>query len=203
MTWKEVINDALKHLGGEAHLSEIYNYVKVHSKKPLTKTWKASIRHALEVASSDSTVFDGGEDVYYSAKGLGAGIWGLRNYEPTSQNMDLTQDDAGFSEGRENLALHIRRERNHQVITLAKQQKLNEEGKLCCQVCGFDFEITYGEVGKNFIEAHHIKPVSQLEPNEKTKIEDILLLCSNCHSMIHRRKPWLTIEQLSTLLVRK
>ncbi len=201
MTWKEVIADALRHLGGEAHLSEIYHYIEAHSTKELSASWQASIRHALERASSDSAVFDGKDDFFYSAMGLGSGIWGLRNFEPTLEMMDITQDDSGFSEGRENLALHIRRERNHQVITLAKQRKLSEKGSLCCEVCDFNFEKVYGDIGKNFIEAHYIKPVSQLTPNEKTEVEDIVLLCSNCHSMIHRKKPWLTVEQLSTLRI--
>ena len=38
------------------------------------------------------------------------------------------------------------------------------------------------------------------QPNEKTKIEDIVMLCSNCHSMVHRRKPWTTKEDLKKLL---
>ena len=39
-----------------------------------------------------------------------------------------------------------------------------------------------------------------MKPNEKTKIEDIVMLCSNCHSMVHRRKPWATKEDLKKLL---
>ena len=35
-------------------------------------------------------------------------------------------------------------------------------------------------------------------PEEKTKIEDIVMLCSNCHSMIHRKKPWTTKDNLKT-----
>ena len=114
--------------------------------------------------------------------------------------MDITQDDSGFAEGREKLKVHIVRERNHQVITLAKQQALAKNGVLRCEVCGFDFEKYYGAIGKDFIEGHHIKPVSTLSPGEKTKVDDIVLLCSNCHSMIHRKKPWLTKSQLKSLL---
>ena len=63
-------------------------------------------------------------------------------------------------------------------------------------MCGFDFVKTYGEIGNNFIEAHHIKPISKMKDGDKTKIEDIVMVCSNCHSMMHRNKPWLTVEQL-------
>lgn len=54
-----------------------------------------------------------------------------------------------------------------------------------CQVCGTNFEETYGELGKEFIEVHHLHPVAQGE-RQVNPIEDLIPLCSNCHSMIHR-----------------
>ena len=37
-------------------------------------------------------------------------------------------------------------------------------------------------------------------PDEKTKLEDLVLLCSNCHRMVHRSKPWLSIEGLKRII---
>lgn len=56
-----------------------------------------------------------------------------------------------------------------------------------CQVCEMNFEQIYGELGKNFIEVHHLYPVSQGE-RQVHPIEDLIPLCSNCHSMIHRQE---------------
>ena len=56
-----------------------------------------------------------------------------------------------------------------------------------CQVCEINFEQTYGEIGRNFIEVHHLHPVSQGE-RQVNPIEDLIPLCSNCHSMIHRQE---------------
>ena len=64
----------------------------------------------------------------------------------------------------------------------------------------FDFLVTYGKLGDGFIECHHNKPVSKMKLGEKTNIVDLALLCSNCHRMIHRRKPWLSVPQLKDLL---
>lgn len=200
MTWKELLLDALEHLGGEAHLEEIYSYVKNSGQKPLTNRWRATVRRTLERASSDSKNFDGGQDLFYSVHGLGGGRWGLRNFVPTAESMDITQDDSGFPEGRAVLRKHLLRERNHQVISLAKQRYLEQHGHLECEICGFDFEARYGEIGREFIEGHHTKPVSELEAGDCTHVEDIALLCSNCHSMIHRKRPWLTKEELQKLL---
>lgn len=57
-----------------------------------------------------------------------------------------------------------------------------------CQACGFNFEKFYGkELGKEFIEVHHIKPLSEIgRESEINPVEDLIPLCPNCHRMIHR-----------------
>ena len=107
---------------------------------------------------------------------------------------------SGFPEGKLKEELHFSRERNRELVRQAKLLRLNQDGCLTCACCGFDFFATYGEVGKGFIEAHHTKPVSTLHENgEETKIEDLALVCSNCHSMLHRKRPWLEMNELSNL----
>jgi 5-methylcytosine-specific restriction protein A len=55
-----------------------------------------------------------------------------------------------------------------------------------CAACGFSFEITYGEIGKNFIQVHHIVPVSQLGSDYVLDpVTDLVPLCANCHAMAH------------------
>ena len=56
-----------------------------------------------------------------------------------------------------------------------------------CQVCEMDFAKTYGDLGKEFIEVHHLHPVS-VGVREVNPVEDLIPLCSNCHSMIHRQE---------------
>ena len=84
-----------------------------------------------------------------------------------------------------------------------KEKVLDETGTLECEVCGFDFKSTYGELGDGFAECHHTKPISELMPGEKTKITDLSIVCANCHRMIHRSKPWLRIEELKQLMQRE
>jgi 5-methylcytosine-specific restriction protein A len=56
-----------------------------------------------------------------------------------------------------------------------------------CAVCGFSFEIAYGEIGNDFIPVHHLVPVSQLGSNyELDPVTDLVPLCANCHAMAHR-----------------
>nr|WP_242551099.1 HNH endonuclease [Enterococcus hulanensis] len=73
---------------------------------------------------------------------------------------------------------------------------------LTCKACGFNFEDYYGEVGKDFIEIHHIKPLhSYDEEIDITPEYDLVPVCSNCHRMIHRKKDnILSIDQLKSIL---
>ena len=71
-----------------------------------------------------------------------------------------------------------------------------------CSICGFDFEKIYGEdIGKDFIEVHHIVPIHERKGEYKVDpIRDLRPLCSNCHSMIHRRNPVYAPEEISDFL---
>ena len=55
-----------------------------------------------------------------------------------------------------------------------------------CQVCGFDFKATYGQLGEGFIELHHLNPLSLARGSVITTLEDVAVVCSNCHRMLHR-----------------
>lgn len=154
--------------------------------------------------SSYSEGFRGKEDIFYSVEGIGNGIWGLNEYSANRDNVDLTEDDSSFPEGKKRLRLHIYRERNSRVIREAKERfKQSHNGKLFCEICDFDYSQKYGELGKGYIEGHHIVPVSELEEGSKTKVEDIVLVCADCHRMLHRKRPWLSKEELKQILVNK
>ncbi len=114
-----------------------------------------------------------------------------------SDNEIVVEDDeSAFPEGKEKFKQHRYLERDGQIARRAKAQRLAKTGRLECEVCRLDFVACYGEIGRGFIEAHHRTPVAQLAGTKKTKIEDLSLVCSNCHRMLHRGDPLLTTEQL-------
>ena len=115
-------------------------------------------------------------------------------------SVGFTEDDEGFPEGKCTLKLHLVRERNPEVIKLAKERFMQQHSKLFCEVCGFDFKANYGDIGEGYIEGHHTKPVSEMAENEQTRVEDIALVCANCHRMLHRKRPWLSTHELKGLL---
>jgi 5-methylcytosine-specific restriction enzyme A len=103
-------------------------------------------------------------------------------------------------EGRILTRAHRVRERDGKLRAARCERAMKEADALACEVCDFDFEATYGERGKDFIECHHVKPLSELRPGTKTSLDDLALLCSNCHRMVHVRRPWLTVGQLKDLI---
>jgi hypothetical protein len=71
-----------------------------------------------------------------------------------------------------------------------------------CAVCKFDFEATYGELGQGFIHVHHLKFLSTVDQEyEVDPIEDLCPVCPNCHAMIHRTDPPLSIGDLRKRLM--
>ena len=62
--------------------------------------------------------------------------------------------------------------------------------------------MAYGERGKDFIEVHHNKPLSEVKQEvEINPRKDLNCLCSNCHRMIHRDKGvTLSVNQLKKII---
>lgn len=117
--------------------------------------------------------------------------------------VNVSEDDSDDTwedqEGSVHTAYHKRRERKD--VKSKKIKAVLKEGKaISCEACGFDFEKVYGDRGRGFIECHHKKPVSEMEPGQTTKAADLALLCANCHRMVHSKRPWLSIEELKDLL---
>jgi len=94
--------------------------------------------------------------------------------------------------------------RSRKLVEAAKRHfAINE--KIYCSACNFGFEDFYGEIGRGYIEIHHIKPIfayeSSLEQNINDAIENVTPVCSNCHRMIHKKRDEiLLIPSLQTLI---
>lgn len=89
----------------------------------------------------------------------------------------------------------------HERNLVARNKCIQSKG-LKCFVCGFDFEKTYGELGKGFIHIHHVNPISNKKGLYELNIEnDLFPVCPNCHAMLHRRKDsTLSIEELKQII---
>jgi len=85
------------------------------------------------------------------------------------------------------------------VLYRRKQLRAEQDSLLRCEVCGFSFVESYGERGRGFIEAHHKKPLASLKLGDETTVNDLALLCANCHRIIHRGDKTLSVDALRSL----
>jgi hypothetical protein len=118
---------------------------------------------------------------------------------------DVEIDDAELpfqadGEWRRALRNHWAHERSKTLVKRAKERFKQERGRLSCEACEFDFFHVYGALGEDFIEVHHLVPVSELREGDSTRLSDVALVCSNCHRMLHRGKPVLDIDELRSIL---
>lgn len=103
-------------------------------------------------------------------------------------------------EGRIRRRLALVRERDPRLRRSKIAQSRSLRGNISCETCGFDFEDAYGGLGAGFIHVHHVTPLYSSGKVE-TDLDDLVLLCANCHQMVHRARPdWLTPSQLRDVL---
>lgn len=125
--------------------------------------------------------------------------WYDDEYVPQSVQdyLELTEDDRAYAEGQMVVRTVKQRKRSRQLVEDAKAKFKSEHGYLHCEVCGFDFGEMYGV---EYIEAHHKDQIASLEGETQSKVDDLAMLCANCHRMIHSQTPPLTIEALRQLI---
>ena len=147
-----------------------------------------SLREGLSLLEEAGTEYKGLHDA------LSRFGYSLYQEESFSENDNLEsriRSSSGFS------YYTTRYERSPYLRKLA----IDEHG-LSCMACGFQFEEVYGELGKDFIEVHHIVPLP--DPRQDIIVDperDLLCLCSNCHRMIHRNPTvMMSVEELKKLI---
>ena len=73
---------------------------------------------------------------------------------------------------------------------------------LRCVVCNFDFEQVYGGRGAGFIHVHHLRSLASIGVEYKLDpVADLRPVCPNCHAMIHRFDPPLSIEDMQRVVI--
>ena len=131
----------------------------------------------------------------------------ISKYSNIYSKEDVASFDQSYSasEGDRKLRLHYEIERSQSLVKAFKRYKKTINETLKCEICGFSFCETYGVLGKGFIEVHHIEPISQRKQSKETTFKDLILVCSNCHQMLHRKlysKEYLSIEELRQIVKR-
>ena len=126
-------------------------------------------------------------------------VWGYKVLtERISEEVDASQINE-LTEGSVTRILVNKYERN-----IKARKKCILHYGLNCKVCEFNFKEHYGDIGENFIHVHHVKELNKIRGKYIINpIEDLIPVCANCHSMLHKTHPALLIEELKNKIKNK
>ena len=127
-------------------------------------------------------------------------IWYNDAYTPQSVQdfLELSEDDTAYAEGKVVVRTVRERQRSRKLVNDAKAKfRATHNGRLYCEVCGFDFDQFYGI---DYIEAHHTEAIASLEGETENTIEAVVMLCANCHRAAHSRTPPYSFEELREMM---
>lgn len=114
----------------------------------------------------------------------------------TTGDEPLEYSGEARTEGGEVVYVSRRRERDPAL----RQDALRIHGE-DCMGCGFNFGKAYGTLGRGYIEVHHAVPLSKSGRRLVDPKTDLIVLCANCHRMVHRSsKTCLSLEELRSHL---
>ena len=208
--WLDEIIDALEELEGQGSLADIY--ATIANRKIMdfetNLNWNAAVRRTIEQHSSDSDAFTGNleDDLFYAPKGKGAGYWAIRDYEEAAKDIrSRTVEEE--TEGKGNDITQYEGTLIQRFVNIYERKPALRAAAIrihgtICKGCGFNFELVYGPRGRGFIEVHHLRPISSFGGSvQVSPREDMTVLCSNCHRMIHRHQhKVLSLEELQALI---
>lgn len=117
----------------------------------------------------------------------------LKNIEEKKDKRSIETFDENviIQEGLKQITAGATYQRSKQLRDYAISH-FTRQNKIDCNCCNFNFNDFYGqEIGKGFIEIHHIRPIFQYDDENvietiKNAVNNLMPVCSNCHRMIHR-----------------
>jgi predicted HNH restriction endonuclease len=108
----------------------------------------------------------------------------------TDTDFDSTPEHAEALENNQRLVTHMKRERDPR-LKKSKIESARRANKLYCELCALGEKSKYqfdGFLFEDILEVHHNKPLSERQGPTITTLEDLVILCPNCHRTIHRSK---------------
>lgn len=103
--------------------------------------------------------------------------------------------DIAVIEGEPRMFFHVRREREPRIVAAKRGASRNENGELQCEACGFVAQHAYSGFAGDIAEVHHRRPLAEATGPVETTLDDLAILCANCHRAIHQTRPMLTVDE--------
>lgn len=110
--------------------------------------------------------------------------------------------DAAALEGEPRLLTHLRRERNPRITRHKLASVRDADGMVRCEACDFVPKLHYPAMSTDLVEVHHRCPLSEVDGSVETRLEDLAVLCPNCHRAIHAIRPMPSVGAFRELIRR-
>ena len=146
-------------------------------------------------ACPDLTIYETTNQVSIRQPGISAIPGYIRVTNEKAPDVDIHSDSLA-KEGEKRLRLHLYNERKPQNVK-AKKQSVSS---LNCEICGFSFLHFYGQEAGNYCEVHHLIPLKGLKCATEINLNDLAILCSNCHRVVHMRYPPYELKEVRDML---
>lgn len=211
-----LLEDIMQPTGKDAEIIEGRNDTyfsqkvrNLHSHSTFEKLGFAEYRNEKYFLTDKGKEFLEGK--YEEYEYLNSGYFDIKAQAKANENLLTNKDNCHFIpeeeifEGKLTTTNSKTRKRSAKLRKYAFE-KFKISGQIKCSICGFDFEKTYGNFGKDYIELHHINPVSVYEEygqiaNLEEASKNLVPLCSNCHKILHRNN--ITMEELKEVVKNK
>ena len=162
---------------------------------PSTSSWAARFPSVFRIAGQQDLT-RAGQLILMSRRALGPSTRRKANPRPEYFAAEELPPEIKYVEGAASHVLVNAYERNRR----AREACLRHYGRSCA-ACGFNFEANYGETTAGYIHVHHVIPIAQVGTEYQLHpIKDLRPVCPNCHAVIHRREPPLSIEEIKHML---
>lgn len=121
------------------------------------------------------------------------GAWAYR--PKTAASPPIAADvELSAVEGDPRMFFHLRRERDPALARAKREAAEAADGCLRCEACGFVTTATFAGLSGEVCEVHHRLPLATATESVETCLEDLAVLCANCHRAIHRTHPLMSVE---------
>lgn len=197
--WKEELLGLSDFLWGSTHFPYVFFFKTQH----INLTWtqfKQDVKYLPKFRPAGNVYRVKGERLEHFGGPSGYVHHLLReDYETDADNRYQVQENSPeqeYAEGERQVREASYFKRNSKLVKDAKAKY-----GFTCQICEFDFGAVYGdELGAGFIECHHKNPLAEKDETYHSTLDDVCVVCSNCHRMLHRTKPALFPEELKARL---
>jgi len=187
-----VFSDSLKSKGADVSLSLDHHQVNASEPASWPRDW-TNIRISMKkigVIVEKKTGYD-----FNAVYPWATGFFGL-----AIALLPLGEIEESMLEGESEGATLIKLVKQYERSRINRAACIEVHGP-DCKICGFSFGVFFGELGEGFIHVHHIVPVSEMGGSYiLNPAKDLIPVCPNCHSMLHRRMPALLPEELIQFL---